>query len=87
MSRLAGIVVSGYSHHIMQRGNSRQETFFSNEDYEAYISLMAETIRKHEYTGRPLGSEKFVLRLEKKLNRMLLPKKAGQPKKKIRKEK
>ena len=49
---------------------------------ESVDSLMAERIRKHEHTGRPLGSEKFLLRLEKILNRMLLPKKAGRPKKK-----
>ena len=224
MARLARIVVPGYPHHITQRGNRRQETFFCDEDYEAYISLMAEwcgrlgveiwfyclmpnhvhliavpqsedglrraigeahrrytrrinfredwrghlwqgrfssfvmdnkyllaavryiamnpvkaglskrpeqyrwssaaaylsgkadplvkvrhlnkiiddwkeffkesvdsvladKMRIHEHTGRPLGSDKFVLRLEKKLNMMLLPKKAGRPKKNIRKEK
>ena len=29
-------------HHVTQRGNRRQETFFSKEDYLAYIELMAE---------------------------------------------
>jgi len=29
-------------HHITQRGNRRQQTFFSDEDYAAYIDLMAE---------------------------------------------
>ena len=42
MARLARIVVPGYPHHITQRGNRRQETFFCDEDYEAYLSLMAE---------------------------------------------
>jgi putative transposase len=42
MSRLARIVVPDYPHHIIQRGNRRQQTFFCDEDYEAYISLMAE---------------------------------------------
>ena len=224
MARIARIVVPGYPHHITQRGNRRQQTFFNDEDYEEYISLMAdwcnrfdveiwfyclmpnhvhliavpqsddglrraigeahrrytrrinfredwrghlwqdrfssfvmdnkyllaavryiamnpvkaglskrpeqyrwssasaylrgkadplvkvrhlnkmvddwkeffkegvdsglaERIHKHEHTGRPLGSEKFVLRLEKILNRMLRPKKAGRPKKSIRKVK
>ena len=37
-------------------------------------------------TGRPLGSANFVVKLERILDRMLLPKKAGRkPKKKIRK--
>ena len=54
---------------------------------EGVDSMMAERICKHEHTGRPLGSEKFVLRLEKMLDRMLRPKKAGRPKKSIRKGK
>jgi putative transposase len=29
-------------HHITQRGNRRQRTFFSDEDYQAYLELMAE---------------------------------------------
>jgi len=36
------IVAQGYPHHITQRGNPRQQTFFSDEDYQAYIDLMAE---------------------------------------------
>ena len=82
MARLARIVVPDYPHHITQRGNRRQDDwkeFFK----EGIDSIIAERIRKHEHTGRPLGSDKFVLRLEKKLNRMLLPKKAGRPKKEI----
>ena len=42
MARLARVVVPGYPHHITQRGNRRQQTFFCDEDYEAYISLMSE---------------------------------------------
>ncbi len=42
MARLARVVVPGYPHHITQRGNRRQQTFFSDEDYEEYISLMAD---------------------------------------------
>lgn len=29
-------------HHITQRGNRRQTTFFCDSDYEAYVELMAE---------------------------------------------
>jgi putative transposase len=29
-------------HHITQRGNRRQQTFFHDEDYAAYVELMAE---------------------------------------------
>ena len=36
------MVAEGLPHHITQRGNRRQETFFREEDYEEYISLMSE---------------------------------------------
>jgi len=42
MARLARVVVPGYPHHITQRGNRRLPTFFGEEDYEAYLALMAE---------------------------------------------
>ena len=42
MARLARVVVPGYPHHITQRGNRRLPTFFSDDDYEAYLALMAE---------------------------------------------
>jgi hypothetical protein len=43
---------------------------------------VAEKMRKHEKTGRPLGSENFVVKLEKILDRMLRPGKAGRKPKK-----
>lgn len=42
MARLARVVAPGFPHHITQRGNRRQQTFFSDEDYRAYKGLMAE---------------------------------------------
>ena len=42
MARIARIVAPGYPHHITQRGNRRQETFFSDDDYRTYKKLMAE---------------------------------------------
>ena len=42
MARLARVVIPGIPHHITQRGNRRQETFFSDEDYRLYLELMAE---------------------------------------------
>ena len=41
MARLARVVVPGMPHHIAQRGNRGQQTFFCDEDYVAYIDLMA----------------------------------------------
>ena len=46
MARLARLVIPGMPHHVTQRGNRRQETFFHDEDYAAYIELMAEWCRE-----------------------------------------
>jgi len=40
MTRIARAVAPGIPHHITQRGNRRQPTFFSSADYETYIELM-----------------------------------------------
>ena len=42
MARLARVIAPGLPHHITQRGNRRQQTFFSDEDYQSYIELMAQ---------------------------------------------
>jgi putative transposase len=47
MARIARVVVPGTPHHITQRGNRRQRTFFNHADYCAYIDLMAEWCARH----------------------------------------
>jgi putative transposase len=42
MARLARVVAPGLPHHITQRGNRQQPTFFCDEDYQHYLELMAE---------------------------------------------
>ena len=42
MARMARGVAPGIPHHITQRGNRRQETFFCAEDSQAYIGRMPE---------------------------------------------
>ena len=42
MARLARIVAPGLPHHVTQRGNRRQDTFFGADDYAAYREIMAE---------------------------------------------
>ena len=42
MARIGRVVAGGLPHHIVQRGNRRQKTFFCDEDYALYIKLMAE---------------------------------------------
>lgn len=38
----------GLPHHVTQRGNRRQQTFFNDEDYHVYLTLMAEWCAKCE---------------------------------------
>jgi len=46
VARISRAVAPGLPHHVTQRGNRRQQTFFSDEDYQAYIDLM------HEWCSR-----------------------------------
>ncbi|MDP2989095.1 MAG: transposase [Kiritimatiellota bacterium] len=46
MARFARVVVPGYPHHVTQRGNRRQQTFFNEGDYKAYQELLAEWCAK-----------------------------------------
>lgn len=46
MPRIARIIAPGIPHHVTQRGNRRMETFFRDEDYQAYLALIAEWCRK-----------------------------------------
>jgi putative transposase len=42
MARQARVVVPLTPHHVVQRGNRRQQTFFSDADYLAYLDIAAE---------------------------------------------
>jgi putative transposase len=42
MPRIARVVAPGVPHHVTQRGNRRQRTFFNRDDYRAYIEIVAE---------------------------------------------
>lgn len=46
MARLARVVVPGAPHHVTQRGNRRQQTFFCDDDYGLYRDLIAGSCRK-----------------------------------------
>ncbi len=39
---MARTVAPGSPHHVTQRGNRRQQTFFNEEDYQSYLELMTE---------------------------------------------
>jgi len=48
MARQARVVIPGTPHHVTQRGNRRQRTFFCEADYLAYLHLAAEAFREAE---------------------------------------
>jgi len=48
MARMARVVVPGAPHHVTQRGNRRQPTFFRDADYLAYLHLAAEAFADAE---------------------------------------
>jgi len=47
MARIARVVIPGYPHHITQRGNRRQETFFCKEDYALYKERMTRWCKRY----------------------------------------
>ncbi len=47
MARLARVVAPGIPHHITQRGNRRQSTFFHESDYQLYLDLALEWSQAH----------------------------------------
>jgi len=47
MPRVARVVAPGLPHHITQRGNNRQDVFFTDEDRRAYMRLLLEESKKH----------------------------------------
>jgi hypothetical protein len=82
MARIARVIAPGIPHHATQRGNRRQQTFFTVEDYEAYLALMAEWCAK---LNKPLlemvGNWKGFLALTEEDDLVLLKKheRSGRP--------
>jgi len=70
MARMARVVIPNYPHHVTQRGNRRQKTFF-REDYYRYNTNL---IKQHTRTGRPLGNTEFIRKLEVFTGEELAPK-------------
>ena len=46
MARLARVILPSYPHHIIQRGNRRQDVFFCDDDYLYYLELLKEWCRQ-----------------------------------------
>lgn len=50
MARQARIVVPGVAHHVTQRGNYRQDVFFTDDDRRVYLSFLRESARQCHLT-------------------------------------
>ena len=48
MARLPRVVIPGLPHHVTQRGNGRQRTFFEEADYALYLHLLAQAAERAE---------------------------------------
>jgi putative transposase len=46
MARIARVIIPNLPHHVTQRGNGRQRTFFTEADYELYRNLLAASCKK-----------------------------------------
>ena len=53
MPRLARIAIPGVPHHIVQRGNNRQDVFFVDDDRRAYLGFLKEHAEPFELQGPP----------------------------------
>ncbi len=47
MPRVARIIVPGVPHHVTQRGNNRQDVFFTDDDRETYLHVLASQATRH----------------------------------------
>jgi len=47
MPRVARIVISGNDHHVTQRGNNRQDVFFTDDDRRVYLTFLGKQAPKH----------------------------------------
>src|SRR5271166_5343752 len=48
MARLARVIAPGMPHHVTQRGNRGQQTFFGEEDYQHYLELISRFCRAEQ---------------------------------------
>jgi len=46
MPRMARLVVPGYPHHVTQRGSRKQPTFFCDDDFRDYLSILGSQLRR-----------------------------------------
>ena len=47
MPRLARVAAPGVPHHVTQRGNNRQDVFFTDDDRQAYLALLGQHAERY----------------------------------------
>ena len=47
MSRKARMILSGYPHHVVQRGHNRQDVFRDDDDRKLYLKMLATYIQRY----------------------------------------
>jgi putative transposase len=55
MARLPRLVIPGLPHHVTQRGNGRQQTFFEEADYALYLDLLAQSAERAGPRSGPIA--------------------------------
>jgi len=70
MAMMARVVIPNYPHHVTQRGNRWQKTFFCEDEYRYNTNL----IKQHTRTGRPPGTTELIRKLEVFTGKELAPK-------------
>jgi len=48
MPRLPRLVLVGYPHHVILRGNNREPIFIADEDYQYYLDKLRDACIKHD---------------------------------------
>jgi REP element-mobilizing transposase RayT len=51
MARLARVVIPGLPHHVTQRGNRRQQTFFDDEDFQKRLEKKLGRVLRRQKPG------------------------------------
>jgi putative transposase len=50
MPKVARLVVPGIPHHVIQRGNRRQDVFFTEDDYRMYLAMLRDAATDLSYS-------------------------------------
>ena len=49
MARIARVVMPGVPHHIVQRGNRKQDVFIRKGDQQAYLNILKEQEKRGQW--------------------------------------